>query len=559
MNLPEPQSVTFPSLFDQIRNGTIKIPQFQREFVWTKGMSARLLDSIIKGYPIGTFILWSTQERLRSIRNLGGTDLPDTPAGNAVKYVLDGQQRLTSLFVTLNGLTIRREEHEDDYSQMWLDLKATEEDDLVLLDIRSREDGDFIRLQDLLNGEFDYLASFPRQAQERIKLYKNRIESYQFSAVQITDAPIDVATEIFTRLNVGGKPLSPFEIMVAKTYDGVTGFDLAEKFESFIGELAEIEYETIPESNLLQALAIFLGKEPKKKAILRLSKQDVIATWPLVVDGMHRAIDYFRTAYEIPASRLLPYSALIIPFAYFFHRHKKNPAGNRARFLEDFFWRVSLSGRYSQGLEGRLFQDISRIDEILAGKRPTYDWAVDVSPTFIEDNGYFSSGRSFIKSMLCLLARKGPRSFDNHVLVQLDNDWLKQANSKNYHHFFPKAWLKKRGFEARRINHIANITLVDDYLNKRVIGTQAPSVYIKKFSRENDQLERTLATHLIGKPEQFGIWENDYDRFVAKRCQKLSKELKKLVIPNEADSRLLADPATSTIDELMLETDSTDG
>jgi hypothetical protein len=558
MNLPEPQSVTFPSLFDQIRNGTIKIPQFQRDFVWTKGMSARLLDSIIKGYPIGTFILWSTQERLRSIRNLGGTDLPDTPAGNAVKYVLDGQQRLTSLFVTLNGLTVRREEHEDDYSQMWLDLKATEEDELVLLDVRDREEGDFIRLHDLLNGEFDYLASFPRQAQERIKLYKNRIESYQFSAVQITDAPIDVATEIFTRLNVGGKPLSPFEIMVAKTYDGIAGFDLAEQFESFIGELEEIEYETIPESNLLQALAIFLGKEPKKKAILRLSKGDVIATWPLVVDGMKRAIDYFRTAYEIPASRLLPYSALIIPFAYFFHRHKKNPAGNRAKFLEDFFWRVSLSGRYSQGLEGRLFQDIARIDEILAGKKPAYDWAVDVSPTFIEDNGYFSSGRSFIKSMLCLLARKGPRSFDNHVPVQLDNDWLKQANSKNYHHFFPKAWLKKRGFENRRINHIANITLVDDYLNKRVIGAQAPSVYIKKFFRENDQIERTLATHLIGKPEQFGIFDNDYDRFVAKRCQKLSRELNKLILPNEVDARLLADPAANTIDELQLEPESAD-
>ena len=558
MNLPEPQSVTFPSLFDQIRNGTIKIPQFQRDFVWAKGMSARLLDSIIKGYPIGTFILWSTQERLRSIRNLGGTDLPDTPAGNAVKYVLDGQQRLTSLFVTLNGLTVRRQEHEDDYSQMWLDLKATEEDELVLLDVRDREEGDFIRLHDLLNGEFDYLASFPRQAQERIKLYKNRIESYQFSAVQITDAPIDVATEIFTRLNVGGKPLSPFEIMVAKTYDGIAGFDLAEQFESFIGELEEIEYETIPESNLLQALAIFLGKEPKKKAILRLSKGDVITTWPLVVDGMKRAIDYFRTAYEIPASRLLPYSALIIPFAYFFHCHKKNPAGNRAKFLEDFFWRVSLSGRYSQGLEGRLFQDIARIDEILAGKKPAYDWAVDVSPTFIEDNGYFSSGRSFIKSMLCLLARKGPRSFDNHVPVQLDNDWLKQANSKNYHHFFPKAWLKKRGFENRRINHIANITLVDDYLNKRVIGAQAPSVYIKKFFRENDQLERTLATHLIGKPEQFGIFDNDYDRFVAKRCQKLSRELNKLILPNEVDARLLADPAANTIDELQLEPESAD-
>lgn len=95
-----------------------------------------------------------------------------------MKYVLDGQQRLTSLFVTLNGLKIYRDEHDDDYSLMWLDLEATEEEDLVLLDVREKPEESFIQLQDLLHGEFDYLASFPKVAQQRIKLYKNRIESY---------------------------------------------------------------------------------------------------------------------------------------------------------------------------------------------------------------------------------------------------------------------------------------------------------------------------------------------------------------------------------------------
>jgi uncharacterized protein with ParB-like and HNH nuclease domain len=57
MNLPEPQSVTFPSLFAEIQDGAIKIPQFQRNFVWSKAKVAKLLDSIVKGYPIGTFIL----------------------------------------------------------------------------------------------------------------------------------------------------------------------------------------------------------------------------------------------------------------------------------------------------------------------------------------------------------------------------------------------------------------------------------------------------------------------------------------------------------------------
>jgi len=548
MNLPEPQSVTFPSLFDQIRNGTIKIPQFQRDFVWTKAQSARLLDSVIKGYPIGTFILWHTQERLRAVRNLGGIDLPDTPPGNAAKYVLDGQQRLTSLFVTLNGLTINREDHEDDYAGMWLDLEAGEDEELVLVDPAGHSESSLIRLQDLLHGDFEFLASFPKPAQQRIRLYKNRIESYQFSAVQISDAPIDIATEIFTRLNIGGKPLTPFEIMVAKSYDAASSFDLAERYKSLIRELEEIEYETIPESNLLQAVSILAVRDARRKVILRLKKEEVIGSWPLMVDGLKLAIDYFRSAYGISASRLLPYPGLVIPYSYFFHHFRKTPTGNRAKYLEDFFWRVSLSGRYSQSVEGRSLQDVQRMDEILEGRRPSYDWAIDVSPEFIEHNGYFSVGRSFIKALLCLLARKTPRSFESNVPVRLDNDWLKQANSKNYHHFFPKAWLKQRGFSDRQINHIANITLIDDYTNKRSIKAKAPGIYIREFQRENESLNRTLASHLIGKPEVWGVLDNDYEVFFRKRCRKLSSELKKVVIPIEIDDRLLATPASETID-----------
>lgn len=556
MNLPEPQSVTFPSLFDQIRNGTIKIPQFQRDFVWSKGQSARLLDSVIKGFPIGTFILWSTQERLRSIRNLGGIDLPDTPPGNAVKYVLDGQQRLTSLFVTLNGLKIQREEHEDDYGNLWLDLEAGEDELLVLLDAKDRAEQAVIRLPELLHGDFAFLASFPKAAQERIRVYKNRIESYQFSAVQITDAPIDIATEIFTRLNVGGKPLTPFEIMVAKCYDPVRNFDLAERYHGLIRELEEIEFETIPESNLLQAISILAKRDARRKVILGLSRDAVIEHWPLMENGLKLAIDYFRSAYGIPASRLLPYPALVIPFAYFFHHHRKNPTGNRAKYLEDFFWRVSLSGRYSQSVESRSMQDVQRMDEILENRRPSYDWAVDVSPEFIEQNGYFSVGRSFIKALLCLLARKGPRSFDSNVPVQLDNDWLKQANSKNYHHFFPRAWLKKKGYDDRHINHIANITLVDDFLNKRVIRAQAPGTYIRQFQKENEQLERTLATHLIGKPDAFGILDNDYDLFFRRRCKRLSAELRKRILPTESDDLMSAAPASETGDSMAPDDES---
>ena len=97
MKLPEPQTRTFSSLIAEIEKGQIKIPQFQRDFVWSIQKSAGLIDSILKGYPIGTFIFWKTKDRLRSVRNLGSQSLPEPEKGESVDYVLDGQQRLTSL------------------------------------------------------------------------------------------------------------------------------------------------------------------------------------------------------------------------------------------------------------------------------------------------------------------------------------------------------------------------------------------------------------------------------------------------------------------------------
>lgn len=89
MKLPEPQSSPFSVLINDIEKGLIKIPQFQRDFVWDLNKSANLMDSIVKGYPIGTFIFWKTKERLRSIRNIGGIELPSPQDGDFVYYVLD--------------------------------------------------------------------------------------------------------------------------------------------------------------------------------------------------------------------------------------------------------------------------------------------------------------------------------------------------------------------------------------------------------------------------------------------------------------------------------------
>jgi hypothetical protein len=535
MQLPEPHPFSFSSIVNDIEKGIIKIPQFQRDFVWSKAKSCKLMDSIVKGYPIGTFIFWRTNERLRSIRNLGGIELPEPPKGDMINYVLDGQQRLTSLYASLKGLAIKRDEIEEDFSEIFVDLNAKDDDEVVIFDTEKRDKNALILLKDLLYGKITVWSKYSESLQDKIDDYRTRIQSCNFSAILIKEAPLDVATEIFTRINVGGKPLSVFEIMVAKTYDATKKFDLAEKYKALIADLSEVEYETIAPAIVLQTVSIFLTKECSKKQILMLKKDKFIDIWDEAIDAISKAVDYFRSFYRIPVSQLLPYNALIIPFAYFFKNNKDKPTGEKQKYMQDFFWRCSLSGRYSSGLEGKIAQDIKRIDKILGGELPKYDYAIDTSDEFIKNNGWFSAGRSYIKAILCIYAYHQPKSFNDNSLVQIGNGWLKQANSKNYHHFFPKAYIEREYKGDLYANHVLNITIVDDFLNKREIHAKAPSKYMYTFSKINPKLDVSMKSHLINDLDGFGIWADDYDKFIDKRARLVSQELGKRVILQEVD------------------------
>ncbi len=541
MKLPEPLTRNFSTLISDIEKGQIKIPQFQRDFVWTVQKSAGLIDSILKGYPIGTFIFWRTKERLRSIRNIGNQKLPEPEKGEAIDYVLDGQQRLTSLFACLKGICLNRENGKtlDDFSKIFINLESEENEQIVAAEKKETEDEKtYITVLDLLTGDFTVLASYPQKYHEKLKLYKSRIESYQYPIIQIKDVEIDVATEIFTRINVGGKPLSLFEIMVAKTFDFERNFDLSEKYQQLIDNLKPYDYETISDATVLQTVSMIIASECKRQIILKLDKSEFISIWDETIDAIERTVEYFRSFYRIPVSQLLPYNALIVPFAYFFFKNKDKPTGNKQKYLQDFFWRCSLSGRYSSAVESKLAQDIKRIDDILLEKLPSYDWPIDTSANFIIENGWFSAGRSYIKAILCIYAYQQPKSFVDDSIVNISNYWLKQANSKNYHHFFPRAYLRNRNTDEFYINHILNITIVDDFLNKREIGAKSPSNYMKKFKKTNKILSDTMKSHLIDDLDKFGIWNDNYDSFFQSRADRTSAELQKRVIKQDIDKNL---------------------
>ena len=564
MTLPEPQTRTFTALLAEIENGQTKIPQFQREFVWSLVQSANLMDSIIKGYPIGTFIFWNTNERLRAVRDVGNFKLPEPQDGIFVNYVLDGQQRMTSLFASLKGLKVVRESGKsDDFAEIYIDLNAKEDEQIVLVDIADKDAKSLIRITDLLYGGLTFLTGYDAVYHTKLELYKKTIEAYNYSIILLKNAPIDIATEVFTRINEGGRKLSLFEIMVAKTYDYGREFDLATKYRKLISDLTPFNYETISDATVLQAISIILENECKRQTILKLDKQRFINEWESIIEALKKAVEFFKYTYRIPVSQLLPYNALIVPFTYFFYHHKNPPTGDKQQILQDFFWRCALSGRYSSSVEGKLAQDAKRIDEILKDKRPRYDWAIDTSPGFIEDNGWFSASRSYVKAILCIYAYHQPKSFNTNAIVNISNYWLTRANSKNYHHFFPKAFLNKKTQKDVKdldwaynknfyINHILNITVVDDFLNKREISAKAPSKYMKEFSKKNKTIGETMKTHLIGDLDEFGIWKDDYASFFHSRAVAVSDELKNRIIEAEIDKEMEA--VVAEFDEVEEET-----
>jgi hypothetical protein len=102
----KPDQIQFNELMMKVGNGDVRIPDFQREFVWDRSQILKLLDSVYRHYPIGSFLFWETTDAIQSYRRVGDIDLQKGDGKKSVQYVLDGQQRITSLYASLQQATI---------------------------------------------------------------------------------------------------------------------------------------------------------------------------------------------------------------------------------------------------------------------------------------------------------------------------------------------------------------------------------------------------------------------------------------------------------------------
>ncbi len=531
MPLPQNVSRKYDYLIADIDQGRLKLPRFQRDFVWNKEQTARLIDSIIKGFPVGTFIIWKTREELPSLRNIGNIDLPETPAGDSVQYILDGQQRITSLYAVRHGLRITRDGKEIDYKDICVDIDAEtdSEEESVYSEVPEHA-GTTLSVHELLSKDITDFDGYSKEQRKRIQTYRERLTGYDFSVIEIPGHTIDVACEIFTRINTGGKALSIFEIIVAKTYDPATGFDLEEKYKDLIKDddescLEDAGFETIPPMTILQCLSAHLMGGIKHKDLVRLDRGAVATAWPHVRETIFAAVEHLQSHLGVAVSRLLPYPVLLVPFSRFFDQNGlKHATPEQSVWLRDYFFRASLGNRFTSGVATKMAGDLPKMDQIARGKHPVYSEEFRVTPELIASRP-FAINDSFSKAIICLLATQGPRNLNNNGQTKVNNSWLRKASSKNLHHIFPKAFIKKAKQPGWDANLVANIMIAEEYLNQRVIRAKSPRDYMTAFSDGNPGFKDSLMTHLMDEECLDAMLANNYDAFIKCRARLISNKL----------------------------------
>ena len=549
MKMPHGDSISIRDIVSSIESGQYRIPRFQRDFVWNIERSAGLIDSILRGYPIGSVILWKTRNRLNCIdkKELGGITIPGKNKGETF-YIIDGQQRLTSLFVAVKGLTTEKGNKKQDFSTICVSLTAKGDEQIVYASIpKDKNPDEFVLLKDLYNDPLSVGSGVQKLNPKYYDIlhdYDRILQQYMVSVIELDDEKIGLeqVVEIFQRLNLGGKTLTMFSIVAAKCYfpdrNGTGSFDLEEKLAGVNKQLNAANYGTIVDSTFLQMISACLLKSTKKKTILKkLNEKEVRDKYDDIEKAIFKAIDHLKGKnYGAVVSSLLPYERLLVPFVYFYYNlKKKQPTQTQENYLVDFYWRCVLGRRYNNAADTNMDVDLIKIDTILKGDRPKQE-SIVLSPKYIFENGRFQKSSSFVLGMLCLMAQNHPKSLTPGQNIIITNDALSKSVKKQYHHFFPqqsKVIQKNREYE-KNVNNIVNIVLMDADTNNK-ISNKNPSKYIKEYAAYNKKLTNVLKSHYIPRKGS-GIDNDDYCEFIKARSKELYLQLNDFLIKNRADT-----------------------
>lgn len=478
--------ITIRQLLQRITDGEIRIPAFQRDFVWEPDRVQFLMDSIYKGYPIGTVLFWRTKEQLLHDRDLGPFTLPQPKEQYPIDYVLDGQQRLTSIFSTFQTDLKKSAESKVKWTDIYFDLSAAPD----------AQDSQFVALEDSevqqhhvpLRYLFDVSAWATYSRTITDKTHLETIDKLQalFKEAQIPVETVETEDHskiaiIFERINRGGVPLDTYQLLSAWTWSG--DFDLRRRFDELAVELDEVGFFDLRDDPdlLLKCCAAVVRNDASAHAVIDLKGSEVRDAFGIFRTGLLGAIEFLRRDIGVVSLKILPYKSMIIPLTRCFATDKAagfHPDAAQRAALKKWFWNSCFSRRYSNSVDNAISQDIAAVQQLVAGNTSEFDKReVKVDPSFFVANQFLLTSVN-TKVFVLLLAQKRPKSFLSAADVDL-NEVLLSCNRTEFHHIFPKNYLAGLGFTEKVDQFLlANFAFLSQKDN-RSIQDKAPQDYVK--------------------------------------------------------------------------------
>lgn len=513
-------------LIDRVLRGEIRVPGFQREYVWEPDRAALLMDSIYKEYPFGSILLWRTRTQLKTEKHLGAFELPPPEADYPIDYVLDGQQRITSIFSTFQTKLTPTKVDPEVWLPIYYDFDA----------VADAQDSQFVALPEADTDPARYfpLAVFfdPVKFAARYgELDEKRLEEIvivqsRFSGVLI---PVETFSKedhtsvaiVFERVNRQGVKLDTFQLLTAWTWS--ENFDLQQEFRSLSERFESFGFDEIGTDNdlILRCASAVLESDPSPTALIDINGAEVREKFQVIVNALDRTIDFLRDELNVRHYKFLPYSGLLIPLcAYFSRNQSTGVSAVDQKVLLLWFWRTSFTHRYSGNPSRNIKQDVLAAIQLREGRDSSLDdIPAEVNVDFYQGNT-FNNRTVATKTFILQLAAHSPKSFIGGKTITLE-DVLSEPNRREYHHCFPKAYVGKVGDEPQHdVNCLANFAFLNRSEN-REISDKAPSVYRSLMGGHVDEI---MESQII--PDE--LFLDHFDAFITQRTLMLAKDAGRL-------------------------------
>ncbi|MCP9820006.1 DUF262 domain-containing protein [Synechococcus sp. Cruz-9H2] len=537
-------------LLDRIDSGDMLLPDFQRNFVWEPSATQALIVSIANNYPAGSILRVRDRQRAFSSREFEGAPAART---DHTFLVLDGQQRLTSLYQAFYGVGDHRyyldmrglidgNDFEDSIHYLRHNKSAVArraeftfqaQELIVPLAVLHRGSTGFSR--------WSAQVARTRQGEERDRLedqlheieekWINRIDQYVFPVVTLSaeTEPAALCT-IFETLNRTGVKLSVFELLTARFWSH--DLRLRDLWEQARAEHPLISRFDVDPYYLLMAIALAGGqaRSCKRGDVLNLTADTVIHWWPRVVKAMDRALTILVDDCWVLQPRWLPYATMLPPMAAALacvDDTRGAAVGAQREQIRRWFWCSVFSQAYENAPNTQSTRDVN---ELIAWFQDPQAQPPETVRSFRFNPNHLREvtprQRSLYRATICLMLASGNAPLDFHTRAVLNHQLLDSSGIDD-HHIFPDKFLADRGLESRQRDIVLNRCLIDRSTNQH-ISCLAPSTYMAELRDQPDfPMKLVLQSHLIPCEPESGLWADNFDTFQAQRQELIASAISK--------------------------------